>query len=99
MLIMTKELNDNTNLKDDRPWNPLSIWLRRISYICTFVFFINLAVGKSSQIMGWKIPPLVDGVSEFLLLLFIVVMFIAALMIDELGNKKNNIQQESKQKT
>jgi len=38
--------------------------------------------------MGWKIPPLVDGVSEFLLLLFIVVMFIAALMIDELGNKK-----------
>jgi hypothetical protein len=89
---MSKELNDNKNLKDARQWNVTSIWLRRISYICTLVFFVNLVVGKSSQIMGWKIPPLVDGVSEFLLLLFIVVMFIAALMIDELDNKKINTQ-------
>lgn len=72
------------------PWSPASTLCKRISYVGALIFLVNLLVGKGSLIMGWKPPFLFDGVSEFLLLLFIVVMFVAALMIDEHNNKDRN---------
>jgi len=90
---MADEQFNMLNGSEERAWNTITLWFRRISYICGFIFFVNLLVGKGSLIMGWNPPFLFDGVSEFLLLLFIVVMFVASLMSDEQDNKNNSSTQ------
>ncbi len=92
---MTEQQNQNRKMDTPQPWSPAAKLCKRIAYTCALIFLVNLLVGKGSLIMGWKPPFLFDGVSEFLLLLFIVVMFIAALMIDEHNNKNSKFTQDT----
>ena len=56
-LVMSEIQNDTAARSGARPWSPMSKRLKRISYVCSFIFLINLLVGKGSLIMGWKPVP------------------------------------------
>ena len=39
---MADEQFNMLNGSEERAWNPITLWFRRISYICGFIFFVNL---------------------------------------------------------
>ena len=58
--------------------------------ICFFVFVTNILLGKATIAFGWEGLPLLGDVTEFLLLLFTMIVFvIAALLREQAGAKRD----------
>jgi hypothetical protein len=70
-------------------------WLKRGAFVCAAIFVINLLLGKGAIVFGWNLSFLLDGVSEFVLLLVTVTLFVIyTLMLekerDTAETKSNN---------
>ena len=53
------------------------------------LYFLNILLGKASVHWGWDVFYL-GGISEFLLLLFASIFFVAAALHREANTKQNN---------
>lgn len=64
-------------------------WLRYRGFMkygalaCAIVFVLNILLGKAGIVFGWKLNFLLDGTSEFVLLLATVTMFVVYTLILE----------------
>jgi hypothetical protein len=69
--------------KNNRPMKPLSRWAMFLASVCFVAYAVNVLIGKAVVSFQWTTPRLGD-VAEFLLVLAGVVLFVFALIADEM---------------